>query len=255
MLDVLFHLPYATLDRRARPKIRDAVPDTLVTLEVRVVEHRSRRPRARTRRSRCWSRTTPATSSSSSSSPMSNGCAKRLPIGATRWISGKLELWDGHLQMVHPDRVMDREEFARHAAVEPVYGLTEGLYPRTVAARGRGRAEAAAEAAGMDRGRDARGAEPAGLRRGAGRAAPAEVAGRHRADAPALTRLAYDELLANQLALLLVRARMRAVAGRAASRRGTLEGADRKALPFALTGAQSASDRRDPRRSARPKSA
>ena len=57
---------------------------------------------------------------------------KKLPIGATRWVSGKLEQWDGHLQMVHPDRVMDAEELAKMPAVEPVYGLTEGLYPRIV---------------------------------------------------------------------------------------------------------------------------
>ena len=57
----------------------------------------------------------------------------RLPVGATRWISGKLELWDGHRQIVHPDRVLDAEEFARLPAVEPVYGLTEGLFQRTVA--------------------------------------------------------------------------------------------------------------------------
>ena len=47
-------------------------------------------------------------------------------------------MWDGHLQMVHPDRVMDAEEFARMPAVEPVYGLTEGLYPRTVAKAAQG---------------------------------------------------------------------------------------------------------------------
>ena len=63
---------------------------------------------------------------------------KRLPVGATRWISGKLELWDGRLQMVHPDRVMDAEELAKMPAVEPVYGLTEGLYPRTVAKAAQG---------------------------------------------------------------------------------------------------------------------
>ena len=56
---------------------------------------------------------------------------KRLPVGATRWVSGKLELWDGHLQMVHPDRSWTNARIAKMPAVEPVYGLTEGLYPRT----------------------------------------------------------------------------------------------------------------------------
>ena len=47
VLDVLFHLPYAALDRRARPKIRDAKRDAIATLEVRVAEHRAAAERAR----------------------------------------------------------------------------------------------------------------------------------------------------------------------------------------------------------------
>ena len=48
VVDVLFHLPFATLDRRARPKIRDAVPDTIVTIEATVTEHHEP-PNARSR--------------------------------------------------------------------------------------------------------------------------------------------------------------------------------------------------------------
>ncbi|HEY8033088.1 MAG TPA: ATP-dependent DNA helicase RecG, partial [Methylocella sp.] len=40
VLDLLFHLPFAAIDRRNRPKIVDAPLDTIVTLEVKVVEHR-----------------------------------------------------------------------------------------------------------------------------------------------------------------------------------------------------------------------
>ena len=40
VVDVLFHLPYATIDRRSRPKIRDAAFDTIVTIEAKVTEHR-----------------------------------------------------------------------------------------------------------------------------------------------------------------------------------------------------------------------
>ena len=48
VLDVLFHLPQATVDRRARPKIRDAIPGTIVTIEARVTEHHGP-PNARSR--------------------------------------------------------------------------------------------------------------------------------------------------------------------------------------------------------------
>ncbi|VFU10741.1 protein of unknown function [Methylocella tundrae] len=55
---------------------------------------------------------------------------KSLPVGARRWVSGKLELWDGHRQMVHPDRILDAEGLAKLAPVEPIYPLTEGLSSR-----------------------------------------------------------------------------------------------------------------------------
>ena len=50
---------------------------------------------------------------------------------------------------------------------------------------------------------------------------------------PAATRLAYDELLANQLALLLVRARMRVIPGRAhIGLKALWRGASRPPCPF-----------------------
>ena len=238
VVDVLFHLPQATVDRRSRPKIRDAVPDTIVTIEARVTEHRGP-PNARSRApfkvlveddtgdvelvfflaNHDWVRS-------------------RLPIGATRWISGKLELWDGRRQIVHPDRVMNAEEFARLPAVEPVYGLTEGLYMRTVARAAEGalkrlprlmewigeetlsrlKLPSFADALGaMHRPKKPEDVDPAG---------------------PAATRLAYDELLANQLALLLMRARMRSTPGRAHLAEGALGRRLEAALPFSLTQAQ-----------------
>jgi ATP-dependent DNA helicase RecG len=49
VIDLLFHLPSGTIDRRARPKLRDVVPDTVVTVAVTVDRHRApppNRPRA-----------------------------------------------------------------------------------------------------------------------------------------------------------------------------------------------------------------
>src|SRR5947209_16147050 len=44
LVDLLLHLPATVIDRRARPKIRDAVPGTVVTLEVTVGRHRPAPP-------------------------------------------------------------------------------------------------------------------------------------------------------------------------------------------------------------------
>ena len=233
MLDVLFHLPHAALDRRARPKIRDAQRDAIATLEVRVAEHR---PPATNRKGPFKVLVEDDTGDVELVFFLANveWIKKRLPLGATRWVSGKLELWDGHLQMVHPDKVMDAFELARMPPVEPVYGLTEGLYPRTV--------QKAAQAGLIRLGRLPEWIDEATLSR---MRAPAFaealerlhnplVPGDIEPTSPAANRLAYDELLANQLALLLVRARMRALPGRAHASEGRIADALLGALPLAL---------------------
>ncbi len=238
VIDVLFHLPYATLDRRARPKIRDAERGAIATLEVKVIEHRPPpSPRSKApfkvlveddtgdvelvffRNNEEWVR-------------------NRLPLGATRWVSGKLEFWDGYLQMVHPDKVMTAEELQRMPAVEPVYGLTEGLYPRTIARAAQGAlakaprlpewlsepTQSQLNAPGF--------LEALGLMHNPHRPSDIDPTG------PAAMRLAYDELLANQLALLLVRGRMKSISGRANVSAGKIAARLQAALPYALTGAQ-----------------
>ena len=126
------------------------------------------------------------------------------------------------------------------APVEPVYGLTEGLYPRTVQKAARGRARAPAGAARMDRRRGA-------LPRSDGLPFAAALKRAARADnrpptssrpAPRARRLAYDELLASQLALLMVRARMRESrrAARSPSEGRARRARARAALPYRADG-------------------
>ena len=133
VLDLLFHLPTGTIDRRARPKIRDAPRDEVATLEVRVVSHHpATNPRSKAPyKVIVEDDTGDVTLVFFLANPA--WVEKALPLNSTRWVSGKLELWDGRLQMVHPDRVLDAEGLAGMPAVEPVYPLTEGLYPRVLA--------------------------------------------------------------------------------------------------------------------------
>ena len=130
------------------------------------------------------------------------------------------------------DRVMNAEELARLPPVEPVYGLTEGLLLcATVARAAEGALRAAAAAHGMDR--RERPLELPGLRRRARRDAPPGEARRRRSGRPRRDRLAYDELLANRLALLLMRARhARCSRARAPRRRGFGPASRGRAAPF-----------------------
>jgi ATP-dependent DNA helicase RecG len=238
VVDVLFHLPQATVDRRARPKIRDAVPDTIVTIEAKVSEHRGP-PNARSR-APFKVLVEDDTGDVELVFFLANHewVQSRLPIGATRWISGKLELWDGRRQMVHPDRVMNAEELERLPSVEPVYGLTEGLYQRAVARAAESalkRLPRLPEWISEETLSDVNlpsFAEALGAMHRPGTPGDIDPAG------PAATRLAYDELFANQLALLLMRARMRVITGRAHRAEGALARRLEAALPFSLTRAQ-----------------
>jgi ATP-dependent DNA helicase RecG len=240
VLDLLFHLPFNVLDRRSRPLIRDAVPDAIATLRVRVVEHRAPAPN---RRGPFRVLVEDDTGDIELVFFLNNfeWVKGKLPVGAQRWVSGRLELFDGHLQMIHPDKVMDDAEFERMPAVEPVYGLTEGLYPRNVqkaAQAARGKLPALPEWLGAE-----------ALGRFDGLAFAAALKRLHQPETPgdveptsaAFRRVAYDELLAGQLALLMVRARMRELGGRAQISEGRLAGLVLGALPYALTAAQARS--------------
>jgi ATP-dependent DNA helicase RecG len=238
VLDLLFHLPHGVIDRSSRPRLRDAVPDGIVTVEVVVEEHRAPPPG----RGRAPYRIVCSDGTADLTLVFFNGVRQRLekllPVGETRWISGRLEQFDGRLQMVHPDRILDSEGLAGLPAFEPVYGLTEGLFPRVL-----GRAVEAALAMAPDlpewqdptwltrRGLPSFERALLDLHRPAG---PEAVA----AEAPARVRLAFDELLASQLALLLVRQRMKKLPGRSQAGDGRLVRAITDALPYALTGAQ-----------------
>jgi ATP-dependent DNA helicase RecG len=232
-IDVLFHIPHATLDRRARPKIRDAERDTIATIEVRVAEHQ---PPQNSRGKAPFRVIVEDDTGDVELVFFQNNhdwVRKMLPVGARRWISGRLEMWDGRLQMVHPDRVMDDAELARMPAVEPVYGLTDGLYPRVMAKAAQG---ALSRLPRLPEWRAATDAptfgEALALMHSPQRPEDIDPLG------AAAKRLGYDEMLANQIALAMVRARLKLSPGRASVGDGRITGKILKALPFALTGAQ-----------------
>ncbi|HEY5225328.1 MAG TPA: ATP-dependent DNA helicase RecG, partial [Methylovirgula sp.] len=148
------------------------------------------------------------------------------------------ELWDGHRQMVHPDRVLDEVGLARLPAVEPLYGLTEGLHQR---AMGKVIAAALARLPTLPEWHRYEAAKlpemptfAAALKTIHEPRDPADIA----PSAPARLRLAYDELFAHQLALALLRASLRKRGGRAHLANGQRAEKIAAALPFALTGAQ-----------------
>ncbi len=128
VVDLLFHLPSGTIDRRARPKLNEVQAGQIVTVAVTVEEHRAPPPhRSRAPYRIITSDDTGTTLTLTFFHARKDYLEKLLPVGELRYVSGTAEFYDGMLQMVHPDRVVDEKGFADLPLVEPVYPLTEGL--------------------------------------------------------------------------------------------------------------------------------
>ncbi len=236
--DLLFHLPAGTIDRRARPKLRDVVPGTVATVEVTIDRHRAPPPGRSRAPYLVYASDETGDLVLTYFSAHTDYIEKLLPIGERRYISGMTALYDGMLQMVHPDRVVDEAGLAKLPLVEPVYPLTEGLFPSQLRRAIEGaidRLPALPE--WQDPAYLAREGFPSfadALRLVHRPAVPADIL----PTSPAWSRLAYDELLAGQLALGLMRAHMRRVSGRRTVGDGRLRERIIAALPYSLTASQ-----------------
>ncbi len=154
---------------------------------------------------------------------------KQLPLGEKRWIAGRLDQYGQMLQIVHPDHVAEESGAALGQLVEPVYPLSEGLTQGRLAALV---AQALAALPVLPEW-----IEPGLLAKMQWPDWKEAMVLAHRAEhAQARDRLAYDELLANALALMLVRAAGKARRGTPLQGDGQLRA--KLQLPFALTGAQ-----------------
>lgn len=238
VLDLLWHLPAALVDRRFQPTVRDAPEGALATLRVRVLAHEPPRTPRLPYRVRAEDDT--GAVSLVFFHAKDDYLKRTLPVGAERVISGTVERFRGDTQMTHPDYIVTPEEAHTVLRVEPVYRLTAGLglkplHKAVTAALAR----APALPEWLDPAFKARQNWPDWR--------AALEAAHHPTDADALSphhpvraRLAYDELLANQIAIALVRRRLRRRGGTPKHGDGRLRRAIEAALPFALTGSQQA---------------
>ncbi len=238
LIDLLFHLPTGAIDRRASPRLADVVPGSLVTVAVRIERHRPPPPHRSRSPYLIYASDDTGDLVITYFNMQRSYLQRLLPVGELRYVSGTTGLYDGMLQMVHPDRVVDEKGLADLPRIEPVYPLTEGL--------AHGQVYRAVEAAlaklpplpeWQDEAWLARQRWPSfadALRKLHRPAEPTDVV----PETPHWSRLAFDELLAGQLALALTRAHMRRQPGRARASPGRLRQKIAQALPYALTPSQ-----------------
>ena len=238
IVDLLFHLPSGLADRRFRPRIADLPRQGIVTIEVTVGRHKPSPPN----NSRVPYRVEVFDDTGRLTLVFFHAFAdhlkRSLPEGEQRFISGAIDWYGGEPQIAHPDHIVTAEEFEKLPLIEPIYPLTEGLSGKILARAIRSALETLPQ---LPEWQDAAFRQ----RQNWPEFAIALRAMHHPEtvaalgpDSVARKRLAYDELLANQLALSLVRAHMKRAAGRKLSGSGEMRRKIIAALPYSLTGSQ-----------------
>jgi ATP-dependent DNA helicase RecG len=236
--DLLFALPHSVIDRRRRWEIAAAPEAAIVTLEVTVDRHQ---PPPRGRGSvpyRVFAFDETGEIALTFFHAHRQWLEKTLPVGEKMVVSGQMQWFNGRPSMVHPDHMVPEADAEALPLVEPVYPLTAGLSGKVLR---RAILQALERVPAL----------PEWLEKELARrqSFPPFVEALSRIHRPAdpvaalpegaaWRRLAYDELLAGQLALGLVRAKTRRLSGRPLAGDGRIEAKIREALPYSLTRAQ-----------------
>ena len=254
-LDLLMHMPVGIIDRRRMDGVAGTFVGHTATLKLHIDRHepppRSKPPG----RIACSPTTRPATSSWCFSGPRAAGSKKLLPVGEERYVSGEIGFFQGEKQITHPDYIVEVDKFATLPLVEPVYPLTQGLSSKALTKLIREVLDTLARNC-------PNGSPPTRLAQFKWPGFDAAMTAVHVPEqpsdgelwGPARMRLAYDEYLAGQLALLIVRSTMVSARGIPRTFTGEITARVEASLPFALTAGPAAGDRRYPRgsRGARP---
>ncbi len=238
VIDVLRHLPIGLIDRSQRPPLASVTDGSIATFDVVVVKH-DRPPRGVRRPYRVFCENETGTLELVFFHAHDDFVAKQLPIGERRLISGRVELFQGRIQIAHPDHILPPSQADKMPVFEPVYPLTAGLTPKIIR---RTIADALTRIPDLPEWIAPSVMQQYGWPNFA-TAMRAVHMPQTAADlfhtSPARARLAFDELLANQLALRMVRqSAAETTPGRSYLGDGRVTSRLKASLAFAMTSAQ-----------------
>jgi ATP-dependent DNA helicase RecG len=238
VIDVLRHLPIGLIDRSQRPSLANVDDGAIATFDLLVIKH-DRPPRGVRRPYRVFCENETGALELVFFHAHDDYVAKQLPIGERRLISGRVELFQGRVQMAHPDHILPPSQASKMPIFEPIYPLTAGLTPKILR-------RTIADA--LTRIPDLPEWTPPAIMQQHGwpdfaTAMRAVHAPQNATDllptSPVRARLAFDELLANQLAMRMVRhSAAETTPGRPYCGDGHITSKLRASLPYTMTGAQ-----------------
>lgn len=238
--DLLFHMPTGCVDRRTVYKVAEAPIEQTVTVLATIQVHHPSQARRGGRRSPYRVTVSDETGDMQLVffNPKGDYLSRILPEGQPRVISGRLELYDGVRQMTHPDMMVEPEKLDQVARLEPSYPLAQGLSQRQL---GKVMSAALGRLGQLPEWLEGRFSKDNGWlpwHESIGRMHQPEQETDILPTSVFRQRLAYDELLAHQLALALVRERTKKQEGIQALPRSSLRDQLVSQLPFALTDGQ-----------------
>ncbi len=237
--DLLTHMPVGVIDRRRQTSIIEAHPGEIATLKIHVDAHL---PAPRSKRNIPHRVKAHDESGEISLVYFGNkgGWVERaLPVGEKRYISGEIEVFNGQKQMVHPHYVVPLDKFDTMPLVEPVYPLTHGLSSKILARlikQALGTLPILPEWIEPER---LKGNDWPGFTQAMNALHHPEHPEALDPTSPHRMRLAYDEYLAGQLTLQLIRSNMVVERGVGRKFEGKLAQQLQAALPYTLTKGQS----------------
>lgn len=237
--DLIFHLPSATIHRARVETILKTKPGDFVSVNIKVVRHVV--PRSASQAYRvfvCDSEYEFALVFFKPSKAFRSFLKAEFPLGVRKIISGRVDIFDGILQMVHPDFVLPIEREGEIPHYQPVYPTTNGVGQKVMT---HAVLESLARAPDLEEWIDSAQMEkmkwPSWKQALLCLHSPQNFSDIN-ASALARKRLAYDEFFAHQLILARWRAKNKNILGRASVSRDALNARVIASLPYQMTTAQ-----------------
>lgn len=234
--DAAFHLPSNIIDRSYSPKLANAESGRICTIKVKIIEHIVPKNKKQPYKVICSDETAEITLVFFK--VYATSIAKNLPLGEERIISGKIEIFNNQIQMTHPDYIVPTNQLNQVLGVEAVYPLTAGVSNKLIRRICHQALNIVPKLPEWLDENHKKAMNFLSFNEALFIAHNPQAQHDLSNCSPARTRLAYDELLANQLALSLARNRIKKQAGRTLKGNGLLRKKALEALPFNLTSAQ-----------------
>ncbi len=234
--DLIFHFPSNIINRSYTPKLNEVQTGRICTVKVKVIEHLAPKNKHQPYKVSVSDGTENLTLIFFK--VYADSIAKNLPLGAIRYISGKIEKFNNSLQMTHPDYIVDENNLSKLPKFETVYPLTAGISNKMINNYINQALEMLPRLPEWLDDEFIKKQNWDNFKNSVLKIHSPKYTSDLAAYSKERSRLAYDELLANQLALAIVRERVKKQAGRIIIGNGMLRKKIIEKLPFTLTSAQ-----------------